>query len=256
MLSLARSLKVTSSSTAAHVARNAFHSAGAAQAKVALILSGCGVYDGSEIHEASACLVHLSRAGAEVGMFAPDIQQMHVMDHTKGCPEEDEARNVLVESSRIARGNIKTLSDLDVKDFDAVVFPGGFGAAKNLSTFAVDGTDMKVNKDVERVLRGFHLAEKPIGMICISPVIAASLFPGAEVTVGSNEDEGGKFPFAGTAGAIESMGATHIKTQVTEAHVDKKHKLVTSCAFMCNTHIHLIFDGIGEMVKNVLKLTE
>ncbi|XP_023373857.1 ES1 protein homolog, mitochondrial isoform X2 [Otolemur garnettii] len=132
-------------------------------ARVALVLSGCGVYDGTEIHEASAILVHLSRGGAEVQIFAPDIPQMHVIDHSKGQPSESETRNVLTESARIARGKIADLATLTASNHDAAIFPGGFGAAKNLSTFAVDGKDCRVNKDVERVLREFHQAGKPIG---------------------------------------------------------------------------------------------
>ncbi|XP_063070023.1 glutamine amidotransferase-like class 1 domain-containing protein 3, mitochondrial [Engraulis encrasicolus] len=223
-------------------------------AKVAVVLSGCGVYDGTEIHEASAVLVHLSRGGAEVQMFAPDVAQMHVIDHSKGQPSE-ESRNVLAESARIARGNVLDAAKLTAGDHDAVIFPGGFGAAKNLSTFAVDGKDCKVNAEVERVLKDFHKAGKPIGLCCISPVLAAKVLPGVEVTVGHEEEEGGKWPYAGTAGAIKALGATHCIKDVTESHVDVKNKVVTSPAFMCETKVHLIFDGIGAMVKDVLKLT-
>ncbi|ESO95105.1 hypothetical protein LOTGIDRAFT_160866 [Lottia gigantea] len=226
-----------------------------AQAKVAVILSGCGVYDGTEVHEASAILVHLSRAGSEVGMFAPNINQMHVINHTKGEPMEQN-RNVLEESARIARGKISALSELDSKKFDAVIFPGGFGAAKNLSSFASDGTAMKVNDEVEKTLKDFYNEKKPIGLCCISPVLAAKVFNGCEVTVGSDKEEGGKWPHAGTAGAIESMGSKHIKKSVTECHVDDKNKIVTTPAFMCETKLHEIFDGIGVMVNKVLSLTK
>ncbi|CAM2096843.1 unnamed protein product [Caretta caretta] len=224
-------------------------------ARVAVVLSGCGVYDGTEIHEASAILVHLSRGGAEVQMYAPDIPQMHVIDHSKGQPTEAESRNVLVESARVARGKITDLAKLSTKDHDAVIFPGGFGAAKNLSTFAVDGKDCKVNGEVERVLKEFHKAGKPIGLCCISPVLAAKVLPGAEVTVGHEEEEGGKWPYAGTAGAIKALGGKHCVKEVTEAHVDVNNKMVTTPAFMCETELHHIFDGIGAMVKGVLKLT-
>lgn len=223
-------------------------------AKVAVVLSGCGVFDGTEIHEASAVLVHLSRGGAEVQMFAPDVAQMHVIDHSKGQPAE-ESRNVLSESARIARGNITDAAKLSASNHDAVIFPGGFGAAKNLSTFAVDGKDCTVNAEVERVLKDFHKAGKPIGLCCISPVLAAKVLPGVEVTVGHEEEEGGKWPYAGTAQAIKALGATHCVKEVTEAHTDLKNKVVTSPAFMCETKLHLIFDGIGAMVKDVLKLT-
>lgn len=226
-----------------------------ASQKVAVVLSGCGVYDGTEVHEASACLVHLSRGGAEVSMFAPDISQMHVVDHTKGAPAE-ESRNVLVESARIARGAVKALTELKAGEFDAVVFPGGFGAAKNLSTFAVDGADLKVNPDVERVLTDFHSAKKPIGLCCIAPVLAAKVIKGCSVTVGSDTEEGGKWPYAGTAGAIQTLGATHVKKEVHEAHVDEDNKIITAPAYMCETGVHLIFDGIGAMIANVLKLAK
>ncbi|NXN05396.1 GAL3A protein, partial [Sylvia borin] len=238
----------------------AFHSSArrCRGARVAVVLSGCGVYDGTEIHEASAVLVHLSRGGAEVQMYAPDVPQMHVIDHSKGQPAEAESRNVLVESARIARGKIASLAKLTTADHDAVIFPGGFGAAKNLSTFAVDGKDCKVNREVERVLKDFHKAGKPIGLCCISPVLAAKVLSGAEVTVGHEEEEGGKWPYAGTAGAIKELGAKHCVKEVTisfPAHVDTKNKVVTTPAFMCETALHHIFDGIGAMVKNVLKLT-
>ncbi|XP_066563062.1 glutamine amidotransferase-like class 1 domain-containing protein 3, mitochondrial [Amia ocellicauda] len=223
-------------------------------ANVAVVLSGCGVYDGTEIHEASAILVHLSRGGADVQMYAPDVAQMHVIDHCKGEPAE-ETRNVLSESARIARGNVKDLAQLSVQHHDAVIFPGGFGAAKNLSTFAVDGTDCIVNKDVERVLKDFHKAGKPIGLCCISPVLAAKVLPNVEVTVGHEEEEGGKWPYAGTTQAIKALGAKHCVKEVQEAHVDTKNKIVTSPAFMCDTKLHHIFDGIGAMVQNVLKLS-
>ncbi|XP_018613557.1 glutamine amidotransferase-like class 1 domain-containing protein 3, mitochondrial [Scleropages formosus] len=232
-----------------------FHSSASCTApRVAVVLSGCGVYDGTEIHEASAVLVHLSRGEAQVQMFAPNISQMHVIDHCKGQPSE-ESRNVLSESARIARGNISDLAQLKVSDHDAVIFPGGFGAAKNLSTFAVDGKDCKVIEDVERVLKDFHKAGKPIGLCCISPVLAAKVLPGVEVTVGYEEEAGGRWPYAGTAEAITSLGAKHCVKDVTEAHVDQKNKVVTSPAFMCDTKLHLIFDGIGVMVRDVLRLS-
>jgi len=225
-------------------------------AKVALVLSGCGVYDGSEVHEASACLVHLSRAAATVSMFAPDVKQMHVIDHTKGEPLEQE-RNVLVESARIARGKIAPLADLKAADFDAVIFPGGFGAAKNLSDFAVKGPELTLIPDVDRVMAEFHGAAKPIGLCCIAPVLAAKALgsKGVEVTMGSESEEGGKWPYAGATGAAKALGATHVaKDTADAAHVDAKNKVVTAPAYMCETAVHEIFDGIGKMVEGVLKL--
>lgn len=220
--------------------------------RVAVVLAGCGVFDGSEIHEASAVLVHLSRGGATVKMFAPNIDQMHVVDHMKGAPTE-EKRNVLVESARLARGDIQDLSQLNVKDLDAIIFPGGFGAAKNLCTWAVQGKECSVNDQVVATLKAFHSENKPIGLCCISPVLAAKVFPGCEVTVGNDKDE--KSPdVSGTAEAITQLGCRHVGKNVNETHVDQKNKLVTTGAFMCNAPLHEIFDGIGEMVKDVLKL--
>ncbi|CAJ1079740.1 glutamine amidotransferase-like class 1 domain-containing protein 3A%2C mitochondrial [Xyrichtys novacula] len=220
--------------------------------RVAVVLAGCGVYDGSEIHEASAVLVHLSRGGATVNMFAPDIDQMHVINHLKGAPAE-EKRNVLVESARLARGNIQDLSKLSVQDHDAIIFPGGFGAAKNLCTWAVQGKDCSVNEEVKATLQAFHSEGKPIGLCCISPVLAAKVFPGCEVTVGIEKDD--KYPdTTGCAEAINQLGCKHVSKSVGESHVDQKNKLVTTSAFMCNAPIHEIFDGIGSMVKDVLKM--
>ncbi|XP_030065895.1 glutamine amidotransferase-like class 1 domain-containing protein 3A, mitochondrial [Microcaecilia unicolor] len=220
--------------------------------KVAVILSGCGVYDGSEIHECSAVLVHLSRAGAEVELYAPNKEQMHVVDHVKGQPTQ-EKRNVLVESARIARGNIKDLANLKASELDALIIPGGFGVAKNLSTWAVDGKDCTVTQAVEDAIKAFHTAKKPIGLCCISPVLAAKIIPGCELTVG-HDSECEKWPYAKTADAMKELGCKHVNKHVDEVHVDAKNKLVTTSAFMCNAPIHEIFDGIGKMVTDVLKL--
>uniref|UniRef100_A0A8C3CPL5 GAL3A protein n=1 Tax=Cairina moschata TaxID=8855 RepID=A0A8C3CPL5_CAIMO len=211
--------------------------------RVAVVLAGCGVFDGSEIHEASAALVHLSRGGAEVKIFAPNIEQRDVVNHLKGSPT-DEKRNVLVESARLARGNIQDLAELKVSEFDAVIFPGGFGVAKNLCSWAVDGKNCTVNEHVNSTLQAFHKAKKPIGLCCISPVLAAKVFPGCEVTV-----EGNRW-----TSAIAELGCKHICKDVSESHVDKANKIVTTCAFMCKAPLHQIFDGVGTMVEEVLKL--
>nr|XP_061826691.1 glutamine amidotransferase-like class 1 domain-containing protein 3, mitochondrial [Nerophis lumbriciformis] len=237
--------------TAAHAWNQKFYSAQMSK-KVAVVLAGCGVNDGSEIHEASAILVHLSRGGASVKMFAPNMEQMHVVDHLKGEPSQ-EKRNVLVESARLARGDIQDLSKLSVKDHDAIIFPGGFGAAKNLCTWAVKGKDCSVNAEVKAVLEAFRGEGKPIGLCCISPVLAAKVFPGCEVTVGLENHD--KYPnTTETAAAINQLGCKHVSAAVGQSHVDQKNKLVTTCAFMCDAPIHEVFDGIGSMVQGVLKL--
>nr|CAD7586347.1 unnamed protein product [Timema genevievae] len=222
--------------------------------KVAIVLSGSGVFDGTEVHEASAILVHLTRAGAEPVCYAPDIPQMHVVDHSKGSPVEGESRNVLAESARIARGVIKPLAELKASSVDAVIFPGGFGAAKNLSDWAVKGKDCTVLPDVERVLKDFHASKKPIGLCCISPVLAAKVLPGTTLTLGQIDNKSGKWPYAETIEGASSLGAIVVPKNVNEVSVCKKNLVVTTPAFMYDGKFFEIFDGIGLMVKEVLNL--
>lgn len=224
---------------------------------VAVVLSGCGVYDGSEVHEASAVLVHLSRGGANTHIFAPDKEQMHVINHLTGQPEDNQKRNVLVESARIARGQVKALDLLHEKGFHAVIFPGGFGAAKNLSTFAVDGADMSVDQQTERVLKEFLAARKPIGMCCISPVLAGKVFGKCTVTLGQDTEQDGKWPFAGAVQAITAMGAEHHNKNIEGCVIDEKHLIMTTPAFMCGlASWHEVYDGIGNMVNAVLRFIQ
>lgn len=212
-------------------------------AKVLVILSGCGVNDGSEIHEAVCALLHLDRHTATVTCAAPNVKQMHVVDHLAGQPT-DEHRNVLVESARIARGNISDLAQVDGAAFDAVVLPGGFGAAKNLCTFAVDGADCTVNEDVSRVLREAADAGRPIGLICISPVIGAKLFGGCTVTIGSDKE---------TASAIARMGSRHETHATTEICIDDEFNIVSTPAYMCAQRIGEVYEGIGRLVDEVMQ---
>lgn len=215
----------------------------------AVVLSGCGVFDGTEIHEAVAVLFHLSRLGARTTCFAPDKPQMQVVDHATGKPVDGAHRNVQSESARIARGKIQPLTELKAQAFDAVFFPGGFGAAKNLCDFAAKGKDCTVDPDVARVIREFHGAGKPIGLCCIAPVLAARVLgtvaggPGVSVTIGEDPQ---------TAGAIEACGARHVKTAVTSAHVDEPNRVVTAPAYMYDAPIHQVFEGIGKLVESTL----
>lgn len=224
-----------------------------------MVLSGCGVFDGSEITEAVGTIVHLSKRDCKYTIFAPDGPQLHVIDHSKG-QVTDESRNVLAESARIARGKALPLSQLKSQGFDGVLFPGGFGAAKNLSTFASDGVDMKVHPEVERVIREFHGSRKPIGLCCIAPVLAAKVLGeyGVEVTVGQAKQnavtEDGKWPYTGTAHAIESFGARHVVKDLVDSHVDVENLVVTSPAYMCEAAPHEVFESVGMMVKGVLGL--
>jgi enhancing lycopene biosynthesis protein 2 len=227
---------------------------------VAVVLSGCGVYDGSEIHEASACLVHLSRHSVSVHVFAPDMAQRQVINHLTG-ETMSETRNVLVESARIARGGqfISSLDKLQANQFQAIVLPGGFGAAKNLSTFAFDADQMKVNDQLAKILKDFLHSRKPIGMCCISPVIAARLIPGVRLTLGKmkNLDENeakNVFPYSGAVLAARQMGAETQECDVNEICVDEHHRLVTTPAFMKNAPFHEVFDGVGLMIEKVIQM--
>lgn len=212
--------------------------------KFAVVLAGCGVYDGAEIHEATLTLYAIVRNGGTYEIFAPDIDQYHVINHLTG-EEMNETRNVLVESARIARGNIKPLSEFKPGAFDALVFPGGFGAAKNLSTFAFDGTDFSVNEDVKNAILGMKDAGKPIGALCISPVILAGVLGDVELTIGQDAD---------TAHAVESLGATHTMTNHGEVIVDEKNKVVTTPCYMLDATIAQVGDGADNVVKAILNM--
>ncbi|OZY43110.1 isoprenoid biosynthesis protein ElbB [Pseudomonas fragi] len=215
--------------------------------KVAVILSGCGVYDGAEIHESVITLLRLDQRGAKVQCFAPDIAQLHVINHLTG-EQMPETRNVLVESARIARGEIKDIREARVEDFDALIVPGGFGAAKNLSSFATQGAACTVQPEVLSLAEAFAEAGKPIGLMCISPAIAAKIYgPGVICTIGTDAD---------TAAAVTKMGGTHQECEVSEIVEDKARKLVSTPAYMLAKSISEAASGINKMVDRVLELTQ
>jgi enhancing lycopene biosynthesis protein 2 len=217
-------------------------------AKVAVVLAGCGVYDGSEIHEAVLTLLALDRRGVDYQCFAPDIAQLHVVNHLTGQVAPGEARNVLVEAARIARGKILDLAQANAANFDALLVPGGFGAAKNLCDFAVAGSAMQVQPDFLRFAQAMHKANKPIGLICIAPAMAANIFgAGVECTIGNDAE---------TAAAITAMGGKHIACPVEKAVVDKRNKLVTTPAYMLAQRIGEAAQGIDECVDAVLAMVE
>ncbi len=214
--------------------------------KIGVVLSGCGVRDGSEIHEAVFALLAIDQAGCEAVCLAPDAD-FAVTDHLK-MQEAGERRNMLVESARIARGNIRDIKDVTAADLDAVVFPGGFGAAKNLCDFAVKGAAASVNPDVARLLKEMAAARKPIGAICIAPALIAAVL-GREyattLTIGTD---------AGTAAEINKTGAIHQECPVTGFVVDQENKLVSTPAYMLATRISEVYEGIEKCVKEVVKL--
>jgi enhancing lycopene biosynthesis protein 2 len=213
--------------------------------RICVILGGCGVFDGAEIHESVITLLALARRGATVQCTAPDKPQLHVIDHLRGAVAEGESRNVLVESARIARGAIVPLSEINPDDFDAVFMPGGFGAAKNLSTFAVEGANGTADADLVRVLRGFRAAGKPIGAVCIAPAVLVMALGEGSVTIGSD---------ASTASAIEALGGSHTSCPVESAHIDTERRIVTAPAYMIDTSIDQVARGIEEAVDAVLAM--
>lgn len=214
--------------------------------KIGVVLSGCGVRDGSEIHEAVLTLLAIDQAGCKAVCMAPDVS-FPVTNHLT-MKETGENRNILVESARIARGNIRDIKEITASDIDAVIFPGGFGAAKNLSDFAFKGADATVNSDVIRLLKEMHLAGKPIGAICIAPTLIAAVLGkecSPEVTIGNDE---------ATAAEINKTGSIHCECAVTELVIDEKNKIVSSPAYMLATSISQVQDGISKCVKAVLNL--
>lgn len=218
-----------------------------AEKTVAVMLAGCGVYDGSEIYEGTLTLLALDQAGVKYQCMAPNIEQMHVINHLTGDEAAGESRNVLVEAARLARGEIIDLAEAKPQDYDALIFPGGFGAAKNLSTFAVDGSNMKINDQVAAFARAVHEQGKPVGLICISPTMVPLLFgEGTECTIGDNGD---------VAGAIEAMGGKHVTCPVDSCHVDQEKKVVTTPAYMSAGRISEAAAGINALVKQVLAMT-
>lgn len=216
--------------------------------KIGVILSGCGVYDGAEIHESVLTLLAISKLGAEAVCMAPDMEQAQVINHLTG-EETKEKRNVLVEASRIARGKIKDLKTVKVGDMDALILPGGYGAAKNLCTFAFKGADCDVNPEVARVVKEVHQAGKPIGAICISPALLAKIFSGAgvKVTIG-NEKE--------AAEQIRKTGNIHVDCGVRETLTDKSNKVITTPAYMLAQNISEAAAGIEKLVQEVAALAQ
>lgn len=216
--------------------------------KVGVVLSGCGVYDGAEIHESVITMLALDRAGAEMVLMAPNIEQLHVVNHLNG-EEMEERRNVLVEAARIARGNIQDMVEVSAETLDALIFPGGFGVAKNLCDYAMTGSNCTVNPDVYRLATEVHRAGKPIGVICIAPAMLAKIMGTEQETVSLTIGYDKK-----TAADIEAMGAQPVTCPVTEMVVDEKHKIVSTPAYMEAQSIKEAAEGIEKLVAEVLRL--
>ncbi len=213
---------------------------------VAVILSGCGVYDGSEIYEAVITLLSIRQQGATYQCFAPDKEQLHVINHLTGDTESGSTRNVLTESARIARGDIKPVTECKPEDFDALILPGGFGAAKNLCTFAVDGADSQPDAEVLKVCKAFAQAKKPAGYACIAPALAASVYGNnTSMTIGNDRE---------AATGINALGAQHVDCPVDEIVIDSDARLVTTPAYMLAEDILQAHAGLSKLVETVLSM--
>jgi enhancing lycopene biosynthesis protein 2 len=216
--------------------------------KVGVMLSGCGVFDGSEIHEAVSLLIALDRRGADIICMATDEAQAEVINHASGKPSQEE-RNVLVEAARIARGKIRDVAEVTADELEALVFPGGYGAVKNLCSSAREGSDCVVHKEVERLINEMHRARKPMGFACISPVLAARVLTrsGAEphVTIGSDRE---------TAKAINAMGAQHHPVGPSDIFVDDENLLVSTPCYMNDVGPWVVYEGAEKLVEQVLRM--
>ena len=213
--------------------------------KFAVILAGCGNRDGAEIHESVMTLYAIASAGCTYEIFAPDVNQYHVINHFTGQPST-ETRNVLVESARIARGKIRPLSEFNAQNFDILMFAGGFGVAKNLCTYAFDGADCTVNPEVEKAVTSMFSSGKPIGALCISPVILAKILPGVSITMGQDQS---------AIQNVKAMGAVHRTTHAREIVIDRDNKVVTSPCYMLDSSIVDIAEGAINAVNALIELT-
>lgn len=212
--------------------------------RFAVVLSGCGVFDGSEIHEATLTLYAIAKNGGTYEIFAPEVAQYHVVDHLTGRPT-GEKRNVLSEAARIARGKITPLNEFNANRFDALIFPGGFGVAKSLFPFAVHGPEAKVQPDVERAILEMHRAGKPIGALCIAPVLLAKVLEKVEVTIGNDTD---------TIQLLHKLGANHKITGHGEVAIDRTNKIVTSPCYMLDATIVQVAEGAERTVQAMMEL--
>jgi enhancing lycopene biosynthesis protein 2 len=215
--------------------------------KVGVVLSGCGVFDGAEVHESVLTLLALDKRDVEAVICAPDIDQMHVVNHHTGDEMPGERRNVRVEAARIARGPVKDVKEVDPNEIDALVLPGGFGAAKNLCNFAVEGADCEVNQDVAALVRAVHELEKPIAAICIAPALMAKVLGNVSpaLTIGTDED---------TASQLQRMGAKHVTCPVSDRVIDHENKIVSTPAYMLAQRVGEAAEGIDKTIETLLDM--
>ena len=212
--------------------------------KFAIILSGCGVYDGSEIHETVMAMLAVDKSNSSYQLYAPNIQQHHTVNHLTG-EVTNEVRNVLVESARIARGNIKSIDEFEIRNYDAIIFPGGFGVAKNLSNYAFNPNSIIILPSVEKIIKEAISVQKPIGAMCIAPILVAKLISNSQITIGNDQS---------TIEHINNWGSKHIVSVAEEVVVDKSHKIFTTPCYMLSSSIAQIAKSAENLVNAMLKV--
>lgn len=225
--------------------------------KFAVLLSGCGVYDGAEIHESVSVLLAMDKMGIEAICTAPHVEQHHVINHLTG-EEMPEKRNVLVEAARIARGNIVDVAQLNITELDGLVMPGGFGVAKNFTKWAFEGPAGAIIEPVKKVIQDFYKAGKPIGAVCMSPTTVAKALEGianAQLTVG-NTIEKSPYDIKAISEGINQTGNTAVMVSVNDVFVDKVNKIVTSPCYMMEASISQIYMGAENTIAKMKELAQ
>lgn len=226
--------------------------------KIGVLLSGNGVYDGSEIHESVFTLLAIDENKGEAVCMAPNVEQHHVVNHITG-DEMDEKRNVLVEAARIARGAISDLAEVKASDFDALVIPGGFGAAKNLTKWAFSGPDGDIDPEVKRIINEFVVAQKPIVGLCMGPTVIAKALEGANLnerlTVGTTS-EASPYEIATISAGMEKTGAVAEMKSIREISVDAKNRIITAPCYMMEASITDVRTNIKEAIDKLFDLLE
>lgn len=219
--------------------------------KIGVLLSGSGVYDGSEIQEAVLTLLAIEEIEAEAICISIDKPQHHVINHLNG-EEMNDSRNMLIESARIARGNIKNINDVSPNDIDAMVIPGGFGAAKNFTSWAFNGSDGEILPEVKLLLVNLINIGKPIAALCVSPVVLAKALEGSTITptltIGTDKEPSPYDITAFTDGLQKTGMQTEMKS-VREINIDVKNKIISAPCYMMEASIVDVRKNIRSAIE-------
>lgn len=224
--------------------------------KIGVLLSGCGVYDGAEIHEAVFSLLAIEEKGFDATCIGVNKDQHHVVNHISGT-EMDEKRNMLTEAARIARGNITDISDLNLDDIDGLIIPGGFGSAKSLTSWAFDGPDGKIIKEVKDLILKLIACQKPIIALCVSPVVISKALESSEfkanLTIGSNQEKS-PYDIDGFKNGLEKTGVSVSMKTIKEINIDYENKIISAPCYMMEASILEIRNNIKQAVDAMAEL--